>query len=365
MNHSTNKTGVSSNYLSFEYTEDYEDEICRKDEVIKFGSIAIPIFYTVVLILSFTGNILVIVILALYENLKSLTNAFILNLALSDLMFTLGLPFWACYLIWGWTSGEELCKAVSFVFSAGFYSSTLFLTLMTIQRYVAVVHPLTDRGGRGPCFTATTSILVWALSGSAAIPDLVHSKVMLDPEKKEERLHCEFDSTGMRHAFTYLQNIFFIVSFSVMGFCYVNILRVVLKSRTNKRHRTIRLIFTIVMVFFIGWAPYNIVLFLKTLSDQQVLGLNDCGVSNALDYALFACRVLAFSHCCLNPVFYAFVGVKFRNHLMVILNKLFPSPPGTDSLRDWPTVDGAGFKNTRHPDAGCLSFVLATLSVRL
>ncbi|KAI4888234.1 hypothetical protein NFI96_027964, partial [Prochilodus magdalenae] len=87
------------------------------------------------------GNVLVLLILGLYENLRSLTNIFILNLAVSDLIFTLGLPFWVCYYIWSWTFGDFMCQAVKFVPSVGFYSSTVFLMLMTIQRYVAAVHP--------------------------------------------------------------------------------------------------------------------------------------------------------------------------------------------------------------------------------
>ncbi|KAL7864142.1 hypothetical protein AOLI_G00155620 [Acnodon oligacanthus] len=142
----------------YDYSEDY-DEICRKETVAKVGSIAVPLFFTIVVVLSLAGNILVLVILGLYENLRSLTNIFILNLAVSDLMFTLGLPFWSSYFIWGWTFGDAVCKGVNFVFSAGYYSSIVFLTLMTIQRYVAVVHPLSEWEG-GQQF-AVSPILAW------------------------------------------------------------------------------------------------------------------------------------------------------------------------------------------------------------
>ncbi|KAK2893168.1 hypothetical protein Q8A67_013156 [Cirrhinus molitorella] len=98
--------------IDYYYDTDYEDQLCRKEDVVKVGSIVIPIFLMMVVVLSCMGNILVLVILALYESLKSLTNVFILNLALSDLLFTSGLPFWASYYIWGWTFGEAGCKAV-------------------------------------------------------------------------------------------------------------------------------------------------------------------------------------------------------------------------------------------------------------
>ncbi|KAK7896146.1 hypothetical protein WMY93_021471 [Mugilogobius chulae] len=95
--------------------------------------------------LSVFGNSLVIAILIKYENLKSITNAFILNLAISDLLFTACLPFWVYYNAQGkWTLGETACKTVNFIFYIGFYSSGFLLILMTIHRYIAVVNPLSN-----------------------------------------------------------------------------------------------------------------------------------------------------------------------------------------------------------------------------
>uniref|UniRef100_A0AAR2KGK3 G-protein coupled receptors family 1 profile domain-containing protein n=1 Tax=Pygocentrus nattereri TaxID=42514 RepID=A0AAR2KGK3_PYGNA len=87
--------GYSNNYVdNFLPTEAFSYKT-----VTKFGSVAVPMFFTIVVLLSLIGNILVLVILGLGKNLKSLTNIFILNLALSDLIFTLGLPFRACFYI--------------------------------------------------------------------------------------------------------------------------------------------------------------------------------------------------------------------------------------------------------------------------
>ncbi|XP_048033978.1 chemokine XC receptor 1-like [Megalobrama amblycephala] len=304
---------------------EYGNELCVKEEVVKVGSIIIPVFFTIVVLLSCIGNILVLVILALYESLKSLTNVFILNVALSDLLFTFGLPFWASYYIWGWTFGDGGCKAVKFLFYVGFYSSVLFLTLMTVQRYMAVVHPLSDwEKCRG---FSVAPIIIWILSGAVSLLGSLYSKVI----PHFNSTYCEYDSVEMKSGITYFQNAFFFIAFLIMGYCYGRMLRTITKSRTNKRHKTVRLIFCIALVFFIGWAPYNIVMFLKSLTDQNIKPFTDCTVSINLDYAYYACRMLAFSHCCLNPVFYVFVGVKFRNHLKLILQKVFQKKKNLDS----------------------------------
>ncbi|XP_067303272.1 chemokine XC receptor 1-like [Pseudorasbora parva] len=291
------------------YDEDYEDQLCRKEEVVKVGSIIIPVFFSLVVVLSCIGNILILVILALYESLKSLTNVFILNLALSNLLFTFGLPFWASYYIWGWTFGESGCKAVKFLFYVGFYSSVLFLTLMTIQRYMAVVHPLSDwEKHRG---FSVAPFIIWILSGTISLIGSFHSKVILH----FNNIYCEYGTVEMKSGIAYFQNAFFFIAFIIMGFCCGRMLWTITKSRTNKRHKTVRLTFVIVLVFFVGWAPYNIVMFLKSLTDQNIKPFTDCPVSIRLDYAYYACRMLAFTHCCLNPGFLVFVDARFCNNL--------------------------------------------------
>ncbi|XP_073678829.1 chemokine XC receptor 1-like [Garra rufa] len=290
-------------------TEDYDDQLCRKEEVVKVGSIVIPIFFTVVVVLSCIGNILVLVILQLYKSLKCLTKVFILNLTVSDLLFTFGLPFWASYYIWGWTFGEVGCKAVKFLFYVGFYSSVLFLTLMTVQRYMAVVHPLSN-WEKSRCFSVAPFI-IWILSGTVALLSSLHSTVMIESDSQ----YCEYDSVEWKSGIAYFQNAFFLIAFVIMGYCYGTMLRTITKSQTN-RHKTVRLTFFIMLVFFIGWAPYNIVMFLKSLTFHPFI---DCEVSKRIDYAYYACRMLAFTHCCINPAIVV-LDAKFCNNLQEPMN---------------------------------------------
>ncbi|XP_048035148.1 chemokine XC receptor 1-like [Megalobrama amblycephala] len=241
-----------------------------------------------------------------------LRERFILNLTLSNLLFTFGLPFWASYYIWGWTFGEIGCKAVTFLFDVGFYSSVLFLTLMTVQCYMLVVHPLSDwEKCRG--FSAAP-IIIWILSGAVSLPNSLYSKVT----HYSDNTYCEYDSVEVKSGIAYFQNAFFFIAFLIMGFCCGRMLWSITKSQTNEKNKTVRLTFVIALVFFIGWAPYNIVMFLITLTD-----FTDCRVIIRVYYAYVICRMLAFSHCCLNPLFYVFVDVKFRNHLKMILQKIF------------------------------------------
>lgn len=302
------------NYSYYNY--DYNDELCDQTSIIQFGAIFTLVFSSIVVILSLFGNILVIVILAKYENLRSLTNALILNLAVSDLFFTTGLPFWAYYHMYGWTLGEPACKIVTFIFYVGYYSSGILLILMTAHRYVAVMNPLSDIVSTKGFCSVLASLVIWAVSILVASPAFIFTKV-------QGQTHCVYVSSYWTLWGIYQQNILFILSSVVFIFCYSQIMcRLLRPSAQRRKSKTLKLIFTLMVVFFVGWAPYNIVIFRQSLyvwpqpnADSEAV----CEISKLLDYIFYVSRLFAYSHCCLNPVFYVFVGVKFKNHLKRML----------------------------------------------
>lgn len=310
--------GTTKNYPSDYYDYDYKDELCDRTSII--GSIFTPVLLIIVVILSLFGNILVIVILAKYENLRSLTNTLILNLAISDLFFTAGLPFWAYYHMYGWTLGEPACKTVSFIFYLGFYSSGIILILMTAHRYVAVMNPLSGIVSTKGFCSVLASLVIWTVSVLVASPALIFIKVL-------NQNHCVYVNSFWTLWGIYQQNILFMLTAVVFIFCYCQIMcRLLRPTAQRRKSKTLKLIFTLVIVFFVGWAPYNIVIFLESLhfwppphADSEAIA-RSCEMSKLLHYAFYVSRLFAFSHCCLNPVFYVFVGVKFNNHLKRMLN---------------------------------------------
>ncbi|KAF4078541.1 hypothetical protein AMELA_G00200290 [Ameiurus melas] len=103
-----------------------------------------------------------------------------------------------------------------------------------------------------------------------------------------------------------------------MVFCYIRILQTIFKSQTNRRHRTTGLAFFLVATFFICWAPYNILHFLKVLPLKQIW-LPSEGLTYI--YAINICRLLAFTRCSLNPVIYGLFGLKFRKSAWEIFQR--------------------------------------------
>lgn len=326
----TYTTSTPFNATTDYYDDTYDDEICKKTGIMDFGAIFTPVLFSIVVIFSVFGNILVLVILVKYENLKSLTNTFILNLAISDLFFTAGLPFWAYYSIHGWTLGESACKIVTFIFCLGFYSSGILLILMTAHRYIAVMNPLSDIVSTTGFYSIVASVIIWVIS-------ILVSSLAFTFTKVAESKYCVYANSYWSLWGTYQQNILFIITSVVFMFCYTHIMCRLLHPVQRRRNKTLKLIFILMVVFLVGWVPYNVVIFLQSFSywpgETDDMG-KECEKSIRLDYAFEISRLFAFSQCCLNPVFYVFVGVKFKSHLKKMLKSFGLNKNNNSSLRN-------------------------------
>ncbi|XP_020033670.2 chemokine XC receptor 1 [Castor canadensis] len=321
-------SGIYESTTAFYY--DALSILCESKTIL-FATISTTVLYSLVFLLSLVGNSLVLWVLVKYENLESLTNIFILNLCLSDLMFSCLLPVWISAHHWNWVLGDFLCKLLSMVFSISLYSSIFFLTIMTIHRYLSVVSPLSTLGVHTLRCRVLVITAVWAASILSSIPDAIFHEVIAS--------ECVYSKDQGLLASVYQHNIFFLLSMGIILFCYVQILKTLFRSRSKQRHRTVRLIFTIVVAYFLSWAPYNLILFLQTLLKLKVI--QKCEVSQQLDVAMLICRNLAFSHCCFNPVLYVFVGVKFRRHLKSLFRQVWQSRQQTMSPAPFPHSPGA------------------------
>lgn len=205
----------------------------------------------------------------------------------------------------------------------GLYSGTLFVTLMSVDRYFAIVHAVAaQRAWTRRCAIAA-SVTIWAVSIILAVPEVVFASLVTDDNSSE----CQPQYPDKQLQFwKMLRNLSdntvgLFVSLPIMIFCYVKILVVLSRCRNSKKGRAVKLIFTIVCVFVVCWVPYNIIVFLDTL--QQFKILNSCEVFKNIQSAIAIAEIIALSHCCVNPIIYAFIGEKFRNSLGNVLNRYF------------------------------------------
>jgi len=101
--------------------------------------------YVIIFVLGVAGNSLVVYIVAARRAMQSITNIFIANLAVSDvIMCLLAVPFTPISgLLQSWPFGEALCHLVPMTMGVSVHVSTLTSTAIAVDRYFVIVHPFT------------------------------------------------------------------------------------------------------------------------------------------------------------------------------------------------------------------------------
>uniref|UniRef100_A0A3Q0SAF4 G-protein coupled receptors family 1 profile domain-containing protein n=1 Tax=Amphilophus citrinellus TaxID=61819 RepID=A0A3Q0SAF4_AMPCI len=285
----------------------------------------LSILYYIMFAFSLFGNGLVLIIIRRFEQLTTVTNILLLNLVLSSLIFMSSLPFIAVYMqLSTWIFGDAMCKIVGSVYFLGFYSSVLFLTLLTFDRHLAVVYSMGPLQVRNQRYAVISCTVVWLVSGLACITPMISHFTFFS--RLENKTLCQeypqeipnINVDLLRRAGFYLQLfLFFIFPLVVIVYCYVRIAITVVSSKIVTKFKTVRLIFIIVLLFFMCWTPFNIVL----LMDDEP---TNCEEQRKRGYALQITRNIAYIYFCISPIFYTFVGKKFQNYFRRLLVKHFP-----------------------------------------
>ncbi|NXK73956.1 CCR8 protein, partial [Amazona guildingii] len=274
-----------------------------------------PVLYSLLFVTGLVGNALVVWILTVFKKVRAMTDVYLLNLAISDLLFVFSLPFLVQYSITTqWTFGNAMCKIISSAYFTGFYSSAFFITIMSVDRYLAIVQSVYALRVRTAAHGAITSLVLWAVAILASAPDLIFFQETNYNNQTKCLPHYPDSNNGWRTFSNFEVNVLgWLIPVGVLIFCYHSILKNLQKCHTHNKYRAIKLAFIVVIVFILFWTPINIVLFLDSLKNMHII--DDCQTSQRLDLAMELAEALSFVHCCLNPVIYAFVGEKFKKHL--------------------------------------------------
>ncbi|XP_066034245.1 C-C chemokine receptor type 8-like [Chamaea fasciata] len=308
---------------AYEYALDYSELyiMCHPESIPAFAPTLFPVLYSLLFVTGLMGNALVLWILTVFMKIKTMTDVYLLNLIVSDLFLVFSLPFLVQYSVESqWTFGNTLCKIISSVYFIGFYSNVFFITIMSIDRYLAIVHSLRVQGIRTTSIGFITSLVIWTAAILASMTDLLFFQEVNDNNQIKCLPLYPDGNNGWKTFSNFEANILgWLIPVVVLIFCYHSILKSLQKCHTKNKYKAIKLVFIVVIVFFLSWTPVNIVLFLDSLRNMSII--NDCQIIERLDLAIELTEALSLVHCCLNPVIYAFVGEKFKKHLLNAFRK--------------------------------------------
>ncbi|XP_034155037.2 leukotriene B4 receptor 1-like [Pangasianodon hypophthalmus] len=263
---------------------------------------------SVCFILGVPGNIAVVVYLSGQLKRGSFTPRLMLSLAVSDLLTLLSLPMWIWALLHGWVFGLVLCKLLSYLVYLSLYCSMLCVILMSVQRYMQVLHPQkwNKLGRKGKKIPVSG---IWMLSGVLSSYALVQRTPSLD---REGHLQCSlrYRNDVERVATLIWEIILFVVLFPTLTYFYFHLYRGVNNSAFFSSQSLTKLVTRIVACFFIFWIPLQIsnvmVVTAVLLGNDSLLRFAESGDNIA--------AALTFINSCVNPFLYAFSARALRQH---------------------------------------------------
>ncbi|KAG7242866.1 hypothetical protein INR49_018121 [Caranx melampygus] len=287
----------------------------------RISTVVITCMYFLVCTVGLCGNALVIYVILRYAKMKTVTNIYILNLAVADVLFMLGLPFIAIQLaLVHWPFGPVLCRVVMTVDSLNQFTSIFCLMVMSIDRYLAVVHPIKSTKWRKPRMAKTINLAVWGVSLMVNLPIVIYSGVIT----KHDGCFCTIVWPEPQEAYyTAFMFYTFILGFflplMVICLCYLFIIikvkssgiRVGSSKRKRSERKVTRMVSIVVAVFVFCWLPFyifNVTSVTGTISTTPILRSTFAFVV-----------VLGYANSCANPILYAFLSENFKKSFQNVL----------------------------------------------
>ncbi|XP_072763576.1 allatostatin-A receptor isoform X2 [Anoplolepis gracilipes] len=298
------------------YEFDYNRELVESIVVV-----VVPLFFGIIGILGLAGNSLVVVVVAANPGMRSTTNILIINLAVADLLFVIFcIPFTATdFVLPYWPFGNVWCKIVQYLIIVTAYASVYTLVLMSLDRYLAVVHPIASMSWRTEKHAILATGVAWVVILALSAPAMViHGEEGDGPP--QNLTACRILP---QYNWTYFQVSFFLMSYvlPLVLICifYMSVLiklwrgaRASASAESRRgRRRVTRLVFVVVGVFAACWCPIQVILVSKSL---DVFPLTTTTIMVQI-----VSHILAYTNSCVNPFLYAFLSDNFRKAFRKII----------------------------------------------
>ncbi|XP_054650613.1 lysophosphatidic acid receptor 6a [Dunckerocampus dactyliophorus] len=297
---------------------------CSKNDGFKY-----PLYSTVFSIVFVVGlitNVVAIYIFTCSLKLRNETTTYMINLVVSDLLFVFTLPLRVFYFInQSWPFGSVLCKVSVSLFYTNMYGSILFLTCISVDRFLAIVHPFRSRTLRTKRNAKMVCTAVWVLVLSGSLP----TGFMLDTTSREKNLanatFCfeNFSSNQWKAHLSkvviFIETVGFIIPLLLNVCCSIMVLQTLRRphkvSRGSKLNKTkiLRMIIVHLSIFCFCFIPYNVNLVFYSLVRTKTL--KGCFVESVVRTIYPIALCIAVSNCCFDPIVYYFTSETIQNSI--------------------------------------------------
>ncbi|XP_060105614.1 bombesin receptor subtype-3 [Heteronotia binoei] len=291
----------------------------------------IYVTYATIISVGLLGNVILIKVFFKIKSMQTVPNIFITSLAFGDLLLLLTcVPVDAAsYIVDTWLFGRIGCKLLSFIQRTSVGVSVFTLTVLSADRYKAIVKPLELQRADAVLKTCFKAACVWITSLLLAVPEAVSSDLYAFhvPEKNSSFETCAPYPVSERilqeaHSLVCFL-MFYIIPLAIISVYYFLIAKTLYKSTSNmpaeehsharkqieSRKRVAKTVLVLVGLFAFCWLPNHILYLYRSFTYHASIDTS----AFHLVATIFS-RALAFSNSCVNPFALYWLSKSFRQH---------------------------------------------------
>ncbi|KAM9149181.1 psychosine receptor isoform 1-T5 [Pangshura tecta] len=284
-----------------------------------------PFVYITVIVVSIPVNCTFLCVSCIQVRKKNELAIYLFSLSLADLLYSLTLPLWIDYTWHGdtWRFSALLCQIYAFLMYMNFYTSAAFLTCISVDRYLALVHPLKFQHLRTRRFALLVSIFVWVLETSLNSTILVNDETFNKVCNSTSYVLC-YEKYPLEK-WQAILNIFricsgYMIPLAIMLFCYQKIYKAVRHNQATEdreKKKIKKLLLSIIITFVFCFTPYHAVLLFRSINEPE----NDNSVHMFKPYRIT--QALTSFNCIADPILYCFVSETGRTDILNMLKRCF------------------------------------------
>ncbi|XP_010742018.2 thyrotropin-releasing hormone receptor b [Larimichthys crocea] len=291
--------------------------------------------------LGLVGNVMVILVVLTTKHMRTPTNCYLVSLAVADLMVltAAGLPSITDSIFGSWVFGHYGCLCITYFQYLGINASSCSITAFTIERYIAICHPIKAQ------FLCTLSrakkiiLFVWAFTSLYCVMWFYLSDIQeLVYDNDITIITCGYRVPRKFYLPIYFFDfgVFFVLPLLLSAVLYGLIGRILFlnplpsdpkdKKRKNgqnnhnvndrtscknsrhssstatSRRQVTKMLAVVVILFATLWMPYRTLVVVNSFLDQPYLD----------SWFLLFCRICIYLNSAINPVIYNAMSQKFR-----------------------------------------------------
>ncbi|XP_038865023.1 psychosine receptor-like [Salvelinus namaycush] len=228
--------------------------------------------YLVIIIIGIPSNSFSLYVSWQHIRQRNELGVYLFNLALSDLLFTIGLSLWVDLHWCGvWLRGEAVCVLSVILLFTNFYTSDGLLCCIALDRYLAVVHPLKYPVLRRLNTAVVISVAIWVLVISFNAATIT----WIDSYDLEGRRAVCFDMYPLRDRLVQVNATRFVLGFLfpvlLVSFCCRGICVAVRSNRATEeqeRRRVSRLLGVVLLTLGLCYGPIHVIMLLRDLLEH-------------------------------------------------------------------------------------------------